>query len=127
MTVTLEQWNTMLSSDNLARGKKMLAIEARRVLLDLGEGDTLSTNDLVEAIYPRAVADQTLAGDIARTQVYKLISALALTDLSDCCEKGEPNGQYMGKPKRPWIWFKPVGCEICCMCGQVVHHDAEDA
>lgn len=125
MTVTYEQWNDMLGSENLARGKRVLAVEARRVLLELGEGETMATNALVERIYPRAVADQTLAGDIARTQMYKLIGVLALTDLSDACEKGEPNGQYMGKPKRPWIWFKPIGSEICCMCGQVVHHDAE--
>lgn len=125
MTVTYEQWNDLLGSENLARGRAVLAVEARRVLLELTLGEKITTNELVERIYPRAIADQTLAGDIARTQMYTLIGQLAKGDLSDACEKGEVNGHYMGKPKRPWLWFKPIGSEICCMCGQVVHHDAE--
>ena len=98
--------------------KKVIHEQARAYLLTLAQGETFSTNDLVEALYPREIADKTLGGDLARTRIYTLLAKLALDDMHDCCTKGEPEGMFMGRPKRPWHWHAPKQREVCCLCGQ---------
>lgn len=84
-------------------------------------GVVMSTNELVEALYPRAIADQSLKGDIARGELYKRIGQLAHDKLSDCCVKGEKKEKkYMGHVVRPWIWFCPENTDVCSHCGQTL-------
>ncbi len=119
--MTPEQWNQLINdhAEKLSgKVRNRIALEARLYLITLAPGIEISTNKLVEALYPRAVADKTLAGDLARRAIYKVIGQLTLDGLQDCCRKGEVNGKFMGRPKRPWLWYCPEGVEVCCMCGQ---------
>ncbi len=115
-----EQWNKLLNSTSPPqRVHVTVALAVRGYLLELMPGITISTNELVESLYPRAIADMSLAGDNARTQLYKIIGALAHDKLSDCCMKGEvKEKKYMGRQVRPWLWFCPDGTDCCEVCGQ---------
>lgn len=118
---TPEGWNALITAEvPTARFRERVAHCARMYLASLEEGVTISTEQLVEHLYPRAIADQTLAGDTARKRIYMSLAKLAPIGLEDCCVKGEVNGQFMGKPKRPWRWFSPGPVDVCCMCGQIV-------
>ena len=118
---TTQQWNALVTADvKPSRFRDAVAHNARVYLAGLGEGEQISTEQLVEALYPRSVAVQTLTGDTARTSIYAAISKLAVMGLEDCCVKGEVNGNYMGRPKRPWLWFSPGPVDVCSKCGQVV-------
>lgn len=118
--MTPKQWNELFASGKIPRALKLsVAREARTYLITLAPGVQIGTNALVEALYPRAIADQTLEGDIARTAIYKYIGLLAKEGLDDCCIKGAAAGQYMGRPLYPWLWFAPESSEcICPTCGQ---------
>lgn len=119
MTYTLNQWNELMNlQPSAVVVRETTAHQVRLYLSTLRAGEKIGTNDLVEALYPRAVADETLEGDIARTRLYQVLQVLTNTALSDCCLKGKANGKYMGHTKRPWLWFKPPEREMCCMCGQ---------
>ena len=115
-----QQWNEL--SESGARGvfKKAVEHHTRLYLATLAPGVTLTTNQLVEALYPRNVAAQSLTGDNTRNNIYRVVGQLALEGLEDCCMKGEVSGSYFGKPKRPWIWFAPEEQPRCCMCGQTM-------
>ena len=127
MGMTPEKWNVMIGAGLPAKQiKARVGKEARAHLATLALGETITTNQLVEALYPRAVADQSRIGDDTRNAIYKFIGLLAREDMADCCMKGEVSGQFMGRPKRPWLWFSPPEQETCCMCGQVMPA-AEDA
>lgn len=126
--MTPKQWNQLFASGKTARALKLsVAREARTYLITLAPGVQIGTNALVEALYPRAIADQTLEGDIARNGMYKFIGLLAKDGLDDCCVKAtEPQGQYMGRPLYPWIWFAPETSEcLCPTCGQPVIEGVE--
>jgi hypothetical protein len=114
------QWNKLLNSElPPQRITITVAMAVRTHLVALTPGMTLSTNELIEALYPRAIADQSLAGDNARTQLYKIVGKLAHDKLSDCCMKGEvKEKKYMGREVRPWIWFCPEDTDCCAVCGQ---------
>ena len=116
------EWNMVLRPIvPTSHAKKVVAENAREHLATLEQGKTISTNDLVEALYPRVIADLSLAGDEARMRIYKLIGALALDGMTACATRGEPDGKkYMGRPSRPWLWHAPKIRETCCMCGQVL-------
>jgi hypothetical protein len=99
--------------------KKVIGEHARALLTDLLPGEILTTNQVVEALYPRDVADKSLTGDVARTRMYQLLAALAVDGLHDCATRGEPTAKkYMGRPTRPWLWHAPKVKESCPMCGQ---------
>lgn len=101
--------------------KKVVGEHAREYLLALLPGEIISTNEVVEGLYPRDVADKSLAGDVARTRMYQLLASLAVDDLHDCATRGEPTAKkYMGRPTRPWLWHTPKVKETCPMCGQNV-------
>lgn len=118
--MTPKEWNQVFASGVVTRRLKLIvAREARLYLTTLGPGVQVSTNALVEALYARAEAEQSLEGDIARNGIYKFIGLSAPEELSDCCIKGEPTGQFMGRPKRPWLWFAPE-THTCPTCGQPV-------
>lgn len=104
--------------------KKVVAENVRETLATLEHGVSISTNDLIEALYPREEADKSLAGDEARMRLYKLVAILALSDLADCATRGELSGKkFMGRPVRPWMWHRPKVREMCCLCGQLLPED----
>ena len=122
--MTPGQWNEIFSKEAGLSQKairRRVAMEVRALLTEVAPGITLSTNELIEALYPRAVADQSLTGDTARTHLYKIVGKLAHDDLSDCCVKGEvKDKKYMGREVRPWLWFCPEDTEVCKACGQLL-------
>jgi hypothetical protein len=127
--LTPEKWNAFFNEEvgfSQKVLKRRVEMEVRAHLAELMPGITISTNELGEALYPRAIAEASLAGDKARTTLFKMIGVLANDALSDCCVKGEINGQFMGKPKRPWLWFCPGDTKVCPQCGQPLPSD-EDA
>lgn len=98
--------------------------EVRAKCADLLAGETLSTNDLVEQMYPEALARGE--GITARRRLYKAIAALAPRGLSDCCSRGEPRKlRHAAKLVRPWLWHMPSerpteaqpGARKCPHCG----------
>ena len=117
---TPKEWEAIFKSGMAMRHiKRIVEREARMHLQTIVE--SISTEKLVEALYPRKAAEQSVHGSIARKGIYVAIGKLALDGLDDCCVKGEVNGHYMGKPKRPWVWFCPDHIEeYCCMCGQLM-------
>jgi hypothetical protein len=118
--MTPAEWDVLLRSDaRKTVAYAHVAEAARAVLVKLDAGATLSTNDLVEALYPRAVADKSLAGDNARGRIYKALADAATRSLKDCATKGPPEGKkFMGRPVRPWIWHAPKELDVCVHCGQ---------
>ena len=117
--ITTKEWDMVLRPVVPTSHAKKVVHENAREYLKTVEGN-IGTNALVEALYPREIADKTLGGDLARTRIYTLLAKLALDDMHDCCTKGEPEGMFMGRPKRPWLWHKPKEREVCCMCGQLL-------
>lgn len=117
-----QEWIRLVTSDAPMRDfRKAVEHSARLHLATLKEGTQISTERLVEAIFPRVESDRSLAGDTARTRIYVSLSKLATIGMEDCCVKGEVNGQFMGKPKRPWLWScPPGGMNLCYACGQIV-------
>ena len=120
-----EEWDMVMRPlVPTTHAKKVVAEHARAFLQS--QHHVLTTNQLVEALYPRAVADQSLAGDEARDRIYKLLAALAVDDLHDCAQRGEPDGRkFMGRPTRPWLWHAPKAKESCPMCGQSMPEDGK--
>jgi hypothetical protein len=121
--MTPKQWDSLFDPETKNAYytiKSTVEHSAREHLATVAPGLQIGTNALVEALYPRAIADQTLAGDHARGQLYKLIQRLAVDGLQDCCVKGEVQGKYMGRVKRPWLWFSPPEPELCYACGQAL-------
>lgn len=98
--------------------RAVVALNAREHLATIAPGLMTTTDNLIEALYPRKLAEQSLRGDRTRFALSKLLLDCAKKELSDCCVKGEVNGQYMGKPKRPWLWFYAPPPETCPHCGQ---------
>lgn len=91
--------------------------EAKDKLNTLQIGEILSTAQLVEAIYPKSQAIY-VAQTTIRDRIFKTLMQLIMTDLKTYCTKGEINGEYMGMPKRPWLWHLPKLVLICEHCGQ---------
>lgn len=72
----------------------------------LNAGDLISTNTLVEALYPARFAKGE--GITARRRMYKALAALATHGLADCCTKGvETKFGRSAKMVRPWLWHAP--------------------
>lgn len=120
MTMEPKQWNDLFR-DELASPKVLRATvdhHARAHLATLAQGVTISTEALVESLYPRALAELSLLGDVTRDKIFTCVLALAKTGMEDCCKKGEPSGKCFGKVKRPWLWFAPLEHEKCPACGQ---------
>lgn len=119
--MTPEQWNALfLSAVSPKRFRDAVEREVRLYLAHLEMGEMVSTENVVEHLYPRAVAEQSLTGDSARTRIYAVMAKLPYSNLEDCCMKGKVTGQFMGKPKRPWLWFSPGDIQVCTSCGQIL-------
>lgn len=90
---------------------------ARQYLATLDATDTISTNDLTEALWPekQAIGD----GIYARKRVTKALVAMASKSMSDCCYKGEPERlPRVGTMIQRWKWHVPTGIKYCECCGQ---------
>lgn len=71
-----------------------------------GGGDTLSTNELVEALWPEQFARGE--GITARRRLYKALLALATHGLADYCERGpEKKLRHGTRVIQPWVWRAP--------------------
>ncbi len=120
MIFTPQQWELLLDKEkSTGTMKNKIARHARAHLSTLAEGVTISTNQLGEALYPRA-EQSSPKSDLIRIRLYKILMQLAQGGMADCCMRGEVNGMYFGKPRRPFIWFCPPETELCCMCGQPI-------
>lgn len=86
--------------------------------------EPISTNELVEAMYPEALAIG--AGIAARHRIFKALMALATHGLADCCTRGpERKRAHSNLPIRPWLWHHPKERNIeavnkCPQCGQEI-------
>jgi hypothetical protein len=72
------------------------------------EQDTLSTNQIVELMWPERFAKGD--GITARKRLYKALKALATRGLADCCERGPQVEVVIAGVKRfarPWRWHAP--------------------
>lgn len=117
------EWKEMIESDEVTvkEIKRVLIREIQSYLSDLAPGMTIPTNNIVQAFFPSDFAALSRSNHDAQKTLSLLILQVAASGaMDDCCIRGEVNGQYMGKPKRPWIWFAPTERETCCMCGQVM-------
>ena len=127
MTLTPQEWKEMIESDEVKVKdiKRVLIREIQSYLADLAPGMTVSTNHVVQAFFPSDFAALSRSNHDAQKNLSLLILQIAASGaMDDCCVRGEVNGQYMGKPKRPWIWFAPVERECCPMCGQIIEKEA---
>lgn len=85
--------------------------EARAWLEQLNEypgsgASSITTEELVEALWPEAVARGDMI--LRRSRLYKALAALAEHGLSDCCTKGpERKLKHGNRVVRPWLWHKP--------------------
>jgi hypothetical protein len=120
MTYTPDQWNAVLAPAISWRDAyKDVEQQTRSMLGTLRDGDTISSADLVEALYPVEAARGEDALK-ARTRIFKALSALAERGLGDCCTRGEPVKRRFGMI-RPWRWHAPVpgrAVAICAGCGR---------
>ena len=118
--MTPREWDALLAP-SVSKADVWVLVEraARAVLENVDPKRILSTNNVVQMLYPRE-AVQSVSADNARDRIYAALLVLATKGLSDCCHRGEPQGVFMGRPKRPWLWHKPVAVEVCPTCGQPV-------
>lgn len=112
------EWNAILVPNyDWAKVNPIVEREAR-AHLELVEG-TISTRDLVEALYPAQFARGD--GITSRSFLYKrALPALAKYGLADCCTRGpEEKARYRkGSTQRPWLWHAPtVTQKTCPHCG----------
>jgi len=125
--MTPKEWNSLMSSEAPARDFKAAVYRnAVEFIAALPMGKEFKTEQIIEGIYPREISKLTLAGDTARKRIYLMLYKLSMNGLEDCCRKGEVNGEYMGKPKRPTIWFNPGGFVTCWECGHITIKKGEE-
>lgn len=75
----------------------------------VAEIDTLSSQELVEAMFPENLA--VGPGITARRRIFKALMALATRDLHDCCTRGPKQKMFQGGKSgpaiHPWRWHAP--------------------
>jgi hypothetical protein len=88
--------------------------EVRAYLNTLAAGVTISTNQLVEALYP--VASVRGEGN-GRQRIYEALKAThhgRPAMLEDCRMRGPVKKIHGGIKGRPWLWHKPTPRLVCC-------------
>mgnify|MGYP003559721779 FL=1 len=107
--MTPAQWNALLAPAVPAIEAYKSVEEAARLHLSMNPLFTevgITTNELVEALYPEALARGD--GVLARARIYKALAALATRGLADCATRGQPRKlKHMNKTVRPWLWHEP--------------------
>jgi hypothetical protein len=118
--MTPAQWNEALAPNVPWQTAYPPVGEAARAYLaaELAPGDLISTNTLVEALYPAQFARGE--GITARRRIYTALAALTKHGLSDCTTKGEPQRmKRTTKYVRPNLWHAPKAkaAATCPHCG----------
>ena len=117
------EWNELLAPANGWEVVNPVVAREARAHLELVDG-TISTRDLVEALYPAAFA--RVDAITLRSRLYKrCLPELAKRDLQDCATRGpETPARYgrKGQRNRPWLWHAPraVDQKTCPHCGGVL-------
>ena len=101
------EWNAALAPDVPWRDAyATVAREARQFLVHT-PFENLSTTELVDKLYPEALARGE--GITVRKRIFKALGILAKRDLADCATRGaERRVKFNPKPIRPWIWHSPA-------------------
>lgn len=117
-----KEWDELFTSDVSVKKVQHIVMQQVRIhLATLAPGVTLSTTELVEALYPLKVAERSVQGDNSRATIFKIVGKLAREGLEDCCMKSDkPSGTFMGRPRYPWLWFCPAEDKLCPTCGQLL-------
>lgn len=112
--MTPNEWNAALAADrSWPLVYSTVEAEARRFLIarnaTRGEGGMLSTSDLVERLFPAALARGE--GVTTRLRLFKSVIHLAKHSMADCCMRdSEPKKKlYMGHKIYGWLWHAPAG------------------
>lgn len=104
------EWDRLLAPEiEWQRAYRSVGSEAKRVLDALPFAATLTTAELVEALYPQQYA-RDKAGLDARQRIFRALAAMATRDLARYASRGEPRQlKKLKKVVRPWIWHGDVG------------------
>lgn len=107
------EWNAALAANVRAReANATVATRVRELLAhDVRfHDDSISTNELVEILYPAQYARGE--GITARNRLFKCLFALTTRELSDCCTRGPASKTKSSvgfmHNKRPWLWHHPT-------------------
>ena len=117
--MTPAEWNAILAKEQPWKVAYAAVERAVKAHLDLAE-DTISTNELAEALYPPQFARGD--GILARARLYKAFAALARHELQAYCTRGELTKSKRGVMIRPMRWHSPkeIVVKTCPHCGKEV-------
>jgi hypothetical protein len=118
--MTPPEWNVALAPESDWHKAYAAAQNAAMAWLETQPPDmTFSTNELIEALYPAALAKGD--GIFARRRMFRGIIAGANNNksIAPYVTRSAPV-MHPGfhKMVRPWIWHRPAESEICLMCGR---------
>lgn len=117
-----QEWNAKLHKDVLwAEAFKTVEAEVRAHCATLLPGKTLSTRELVCALYP----PDAVRGDLGEDAVARMYDLVTCTRekyfmAPECRTRSEVARKQYGKSYKPWLWHAPVPVKRCPTCGQVV-------
>lgn len=121
-----EKWDNLLKADvpwQQAYASVETAVLALMATPAMA-GRQLTTNELVEAIYPESLARGD--GILARNRIYKALMALAPRGLACYASRGEERKRAHSNIKiRPWVWHaagqpNTEHMQRCPKCGQEI-------
>lgn len=119
------KWNEVLDPAVEWRVAYPMVAERVREMLDpLPPGEVMTTTDLVERLYPAALALGT-DGILARRRMFKAVLAMTTRDLARYASRG-PERKIRGKVSQTWVWHAPGEpnpeareTEVCSICGRL--------
>lgn len=109
----------MIDWDNLTKTELYAKTveQTKETLAQLTDGQRIHTTELIERMYPKANAIYAKQ-EYIRGIMFKTLALYATTTLKSYCTRGEVIGEFMGKPKRPWLWHAHKFMKVCHECGQ---------
>lgn len=121
--MTPAEWNVAMHADRPWREAYGDVSRVVREFLSPPIGETYSTNELVELLYPEALSRGD--GLYARARIFKALMALAVRGLADCASRGDPRKlKHTGRSIKPWVWHAPgernaeyIKPQACPHCG----------
>jgi hypothetical protein len=104
-----EEWASLFSGQHWAdreAQRNEVEREARKILQDLGDGETISTAELADRIWPE---DPEASGAEVgtRKRLFSVLAKLATGAMGDCCRKSREPKEFMGKMVYGWEWHRP--------------------
>lgn len=117
--MTPGDWNKILAKDTPWEDAYPHVENAAKLILEGSPLTPLTTDELVEALYPerQAVGD----GIYARRRLYKALKALERHGLAEYCSKGEPRMmKRLKKMIQPRLWHERRPRPTCPHCGQMM-------